>query len=65
MALVQEPARQGCQNVKATAAQAAINSKIAVTAVRRMNALRTELAKGLTGDNFVDGSITAADLRRL
>ena len=57
-----KPSRKGCQNVKVTAAQAAINSKIAVTAVKRVNSLRAILARGLTGGNFADQTITKVDL---
>jgi hypothetical protein len=45
-----------------TAAQLLINQRISQAALRRANAIRAMLAAGLTGGNFADGTITAAQL---
>ncbi len=45
-----------------TLTQLRINQRIARGAVIRTNTLRTLLATGLRGENFTDGTITAADL---
>ncbi|MDH3725628.1 MAG: hypothetical protein OER93_07805, partial [Thermoleophilia bacterium] len=45
-----------------TARQLKINQRIAAAAVRRTNEIRVLLGAGLSGDNFVDGSISAVDL---
>jgi hypothetical protein len=45
-----------------TAAQLLINQRISQAALRRANAIRAMLASGLTGGNFADGTITAAQL---
>jgi hypothetical protein len=42
--------------------QLQINQRISQAAVRRVNALVDQLARGLTGANFKDGSLTVADL---
>ncbi|MGD9570674.1 MAG: TolB family protein [Thermoleophilia bacterium] len=48
--------------VRLNAAQLAINQKVAQAAVRRANALTTDLSSGLTGADFRNGSIGTADL---
>ncbi len=48
--------------VTLSAAQARINRRIAIEAMRRVNELADRLARGLTGADVRDGSLTAADL---
>lgn len=55
------PARPG-GTVTATAAQLLVGQRIAQAAVRRANAGRTVLGRGLGGANVVDGQISAAKL---
>ena len=52
----------GTSGVRATAAQATINRAIAVTALRRANAVRARLGRGLTGGDVRDGEIGSAAL---
>ncbi len=59
---VKQPTRQGCDTVKFTTTQAAINRRIAIESVVRINEALDLLAAGLQGENFKDGSITKADL---
>jgi hypothetical protein len=54
------PARPG--RVTLSAEQAFVNRRIAVEALRRVDELADRLARGLTGADFRDGSLTAADL---
>lgn len=56
-----EPAKAKTVTFTPTLKQLGINQKIAQAAVKRTNELRTLLGTGLTGENFADGSITAAD----
>ena len=48
--------------VALSASQARINRRITLEAMRRVNALADRLARGLTGADIRDGSLTAADL---
>jgi hypothetical protein len=52
----------GAATFELRARQLKINQRIAVAAVKRTNALRARIGTGLTGDHFVDGSISAVDL---
>lgn len=47
--------------VRLTQEQLIINQRISQAALRRLNALRSRLESGLTGADFRDGSLTAAD----
>jgi len=58
---VTAPARQGCGKVKFTGAQAAVNRRIAIASVVRINETLDQLSAGLTGENFKDGTITKVD----
>jgi hypothetical protein len=58
---VRQPVRQGCGVVRFTPQQAAINRRIAIQSVVRINRVLDKLASGLTGDDFVDGTITKVD----
>ncbi|MDX6554995.1 MAG: hypothetical protein QOD86_1190 [Miltoncostaeaceae bacterium] len=53
-------ARQG--RVTLSAEQAFVNRRIAVEALRRVDELADRLARGLTGADFRDGSLTVLDL---
>ena len=53
--------RAGCKAVSFTPAQAAINRKIAIASVVRINELLDLLAGGLGTANFADGSIARVD----
>ena len=48
--------------LRATASQLRTNQRIAQAAVRDANRLITTIERGLTGGNFKDGTLTAADL---
>ena len=48
--------------VRVSAGQLRINQRVAQAGVRAANRLRGIVASGLTGANFADGSVTAADL---
>ncbi|HWH14156.1 MAG TPA: hypothetical protein VNT51_05370 [Miltoncostaeaceae bacterium] len=50
--------------VRLTTEQLLINQRISQTAVRRSNALRQRLLRGLTGGDVRDGSITRGQLRQ-
>jgi hypothetical protein len=52
----------GGGKVRVSVAQLRINQRISQAAVRRVNALIARLQRGLTGADFRDGSLTAADL---
>jgi hypothetical protein len=52
----------GGGKVRVSVAQLRINQRISQAAVRRVNALIARLQRGLTGAEFKDGSLTAADL---
>jgi hypothetical protein len=58
---VTKPTRQGCAAVRFTPQQAAINRRISIQAVVRLNRLLDDLAAGLTGKNFKDGTVTKVD----
>ena len=58
---VKTPTRQGCDAVKFTTAQAAINRRIAIQSVVRINEVLDEVNSGLDGANFKDGTLTKAD----
>lgn len=58
---VDRPERRGCGVVRFTTAQAAINRRIAIQSVVRVNALLDDIASGLTDANFADGSLGRAD----
>jgi hypothetical protein len=47
--------------VRFTPQQAAINRRISIQAVVRLNRLLDDLAAGLTGKNFKDGTVTKVD----
>jgi hypothetical protein len=59
---VTTPKRAGCGGVAFTPGQAAINRRIAIASVVRVNRLLDDLAAGLTGAQFLDRSLTSADL---
>ncbi|MGI9539639.1 MAG: TolB family protein, partial [Miltoncostaeaceae bacterium] len=56
------PQRAGCQTVSFTPAQAAINRRIAIASIVRVNELLDLLAGGLGTAHFADGSIARVDL---
>ena len=58
---VKKPTRAGCETVKFTTQQAAINRRIAIASVVRINEALDEIAGGLTGENFKDATITKTD----
>ncbi|MDH3226355.1 MAG: hypothetical protein OEM67_04610, partial [Thermoleophilia bacterium] len=58
---VTAPQRQGCGAVKFTTGQAAINRRIAIQSVVRINEVLDEVNGGLGSANFKDGTITKAD----
>jgi hypothetical protein len=58
---VKKPVRRGCDRVRFTTTQAAVNRRIAIQSVVRINEVLDRLSAGLTGKNFDDGSITKAD----
>ena len=53
---------QTCETVTLTPRQLQINQRIYQAAVRRANRLTARFGRGLTGDDFRPGSITAIDL---
>lgn len=55
--------KRSTARLRATAAQLKTNQRIAQAAVRDANRLMTTIERGLTGGNFRDGTLTAADLR--
>jgi hypothetical protein len=52
----------GGGRVALSAAQLLVNQRISQAAMRRANAIRAMLAAGLTGGNFADGTIAAAQI---
>jgi hypothetical protein len=63
--VVGTPSGEGGGRVTVSVSQLQINQRISQAAVRRVNALLDRLARGLTGAEFRDGSLSAADLRGL
>lgn len=55
------PSRSGNGRATVTRAQLLTNQRISQAAVRRTNALRDRLARGLAGTDFRDASVTAVD----
>jgi hypothetical protein len=58
---VKAPTRAGCDSVKFTTSQAAINRRIAIQSVVRANEVLDEVNGGLDDANFKDGTITKVD----
>lgn len=58
---VRPPERSGCGAVRFTPAQAAINRRIAIASVVRVNRLVDNLAAGLSGPQFLNRSLSGSD----